>query len=268
MIDGRRFEMRLQKESIGDIYVSPDRRPTTPNKVKELAESLTAMGLLEPIVVRRVDAEVTMGDGEVVDVAYHLVAGRHRLEAAALLGWEDIDCHVVELTDRQARLWEIAENLHRSDLSQLDRNEQEAEWIRLWEEEQAAVSAQLEPKAPRGRHDIPTGRPAHRPAGGINAAVRELGIERNEAQRAIKIAGLDPEAKAVARETGLDRKQSALLKAAQPCWSCRSICLEPRRRAPRRIGEGSASGPAGPPQAEGLLEEDQIFRARNMRCAV
>ena len=51
--------------------------------------------------------------------------------------------------------------------------------------------------------------------GGINAAVRELGIKRTEAQRSVKIAGLAPEAKAEARALGLDDSQSTLLKAAK-----------------------------------------------------
>jgi hypothetical protein len=83
-----------------------------------------------------------------------------------------------------------------------ERAEHIAEWIRLsgpkkvvapveeqteearqeMEESQSAISAQVEPKTPRRRHDIPTGNDRGRPESGINAAVRELGIERNEAQ--------------------------------------------------------------------------------------
>jgi hypothetical protein len=40
--------------------------------------------------------------------------------------------------------------------------------------------------------------------GGINAASRDLGIERKEAQRAVKIAGLSDEAKQAARDVGLN----------------------------------------------------------------
>ncbi len=49
---------------------------------------------------------------------------------------------------------------------------------------------------------------------GINAAVRELGIERNEAQRAVKIDRITPEAKEAAREAGIADNQSALLRVA------------------------------------------------------
>jgi hypothetical protein len=52
---------------------------------------------------------------------------------------------------------------------------------------------------------------------GINAASRDLGIERTEAQRAVKIARLLDEVKKAAKEAKLDDNQSALLHvAAQP----------------------------------------------------
>ncbi len=55
----------------------------------------------------------------------------------------------------------------------------------------------------------------HRPEGGINKASRELGVERNDAHRAVKVAGLSSEAKDAAREVGLDDNRSALLTAAR-----------------------------------------------------
>jgi ParB family chromosome partitioning protein len=54
-----------------------------------------------------------------------------------------------------------------------------------------------------------------RPEAGINAAARVLGIERTEAQRAVKIASLSPEAKDKARELNLDNNQTALLRAVK-----------------------------------------------------
>lgn len=51
--------------------------------------------------------------------------------------------------------------------------------------------------------------------GGVRAAVRELpGVTRQEAQRAIKIDGITPEAHEAARQAGLNDNQSALLKIA------------------------------------------------------
>lgn len=41
-----------------------------------------------------------------------------------------------------------------------------------------------------------------------------MGVGKDEAHRAVKIAGITPEAEEAAREAGLDRNQSALLKVA------------------------------------------------------
>jgi ParB family chromosome partitioning protein len=93
---------------------------------------------------------------------------------------------------------EIAENLHRAELTVQERADHIAEWVRLTEGKQLQ-SAQTEPiesKRADGR--------GHRHEGGINAAARELGINRAEAQRALKIAGLSDDARAVADEAGLD----------------------------------------------------------------
>lgn len=95
-----------------------------------------------------------------------------------------------------ARLWEIAENLHRAELTVQERAEHIAEWVRLTEGKAAGATC---------AGSLPDGRkagPQHQ-ARGINAATRELGIERTEAQRAVKIASMAPEAKQAAQDAGL-----------------------------------------------------------------
>jgi hypothetical protein len=83
------------------------------------------------------------------------------------------------------------------ELTALERSEQVAEWIRLAEEREE-VLVQVETKPQGGR-----------PEGGIRQAAREIGVERNEAQRAAKIDSLTPEAKAAARDLGLDEMMAA-----------------------------------------------------------
>ncbi|MGE0651701.1 MAG: hypothetical protein AB7P12_08120 [Alphaproteobacteria bacterium] len=101
--------------------------------------------------------------------------------------------------ERNARMWEIAENLHRVDLTALERSEQVAEWVRLASEKQSSQSE----------------RKGHRPKGGVNEAVRSLGVDRASAHRAVKVASLAPEAKRAAIIMGLDDNHSALLDAAK-----------------------------------------------------
>jgi ParB/RepB/Spo0J family partition protein len=160
--------------------------------VIRMAGSFKILGQKTPITVRM--------DGD--DII--LVAGLHRLHAAKQLGWDRIEAEVFEGDEVDARLWEIAENLCRSELTVQERAEHIAEWVRLTEERQRDA-AQLAPHQPKKAGQQP---------GGINAAVRELHIDRTEAQRAVKINKIAPEAKAAAKEAGIDNNQSALLRVA------------------------------------------------------
>lgn len=74
-----------------------------------LAESLAAHGLLQPVVVRRIDDR------------YELVAGERRLRAASLAGWTDVPAQIVEADDRQMAELAIVENMQRKDLNPLEK---------------------------------------------------------------------------------------------------------------------------------------------------
>lgn len=96
------------KVSIKEIGVKEGRRSLDPVHVKELAESIRELGLLNPLTV----------DREKV-----LIAGLHRLEAVKLLGWAEVECTVSSLEGLQAELAEIDENFVRSDLSVVEYGE-------------------------------------------------------------------------------------------------------------------------------------------------
>lgn len=168
-------------------------RPLDTKALEELKKSLAEIGLQSPITVRRDE-----------EGAYHLIVGFHRLKAAEALGWYAVDSIMVEWDETRARKWEIAENLHRADLTVQQRSSHQAEWIRLTEQEQGGVSVQLEPKPQGGR-----------PEGGISAASRELGINKTEAIRSIMIDSISPEAQKAAAEAGLGNNQTALLSVAR-----------------------------------------------------
>jgi ParB-like chromosome segregation protein Spo0J len=175
--------------ALDDIDVPNGRREVVAATVKRLADSIEKVGLRHPITVRR--------KGE----RYELVAGRHRMEACRKLGREHVPSCIVTMNKTEARLWEIAENLHRADLTKLERDEQVAEWIKLTDDK--PVQSEQVSKGGRGNE------------GGVSAASRELGVQRTDAVRALQVASLTEEAKEAARETGLDNNRSALLKAAK-----------------------------------------------------
>jgi ParB family chromosome partitioning protein len=189
--------MQVETFDVCDIRLGKRLRQADADKVGALAASITAIGLRTPITVRVLD-NVADEDGVVTDGVPYLVTGLHRLEAVRQLGWEKIDAIVSAGDETDARLWEIAENLHRADLTAQERSDQIAEWVRL-------VSDKLSetPSSSGGR------------PGAAAAASRALGVNEREVQRAVKMANLAPEAKRAAKDVGLDDNQSALLAAAK-----------------------------------------------------
>lgn len=140
-------------------------------------------------------------------------------------------------------MWEVSENLHRAELTVLQRSEQVARWVELAD----GVSAQLGQKSSKGR-------PEGRPEGGDAKAARELNLDRKEVQRAKKIADLSPEAKAAAQEAGLADIQSALLAAAKVPLSQQArskrgaapLILQVRRTFPLFPSKRAAANGGGP----------------------
>lgn len=189
----------ITKIDIGTIYVGPRQRTVNADRVAALAASIKDIGLLTPLTVRIVpEMEI---DGEINECVPVLIAGRHRMEALSKLGIESAPCIEIESDDIDAQLWEIAENLHRAELTALERDQHVAKWIEL--SEQRKVS---QPATPGGKQPS---------AKGVRAAERELGIKRDDASRALKVASLSDEAKEAAKETGLDDNRTALLEAAK-----------------------------------------------------
>jgi len=90
------------------------RKDFSPEGLKELQDSLSLSGLLQPITVRPAP-----GGGE----AYELIAGERRLRAATELGWTTISAVVKELDDRELLGLALVENLQRSDLNPVEEAE-------------------------------------------------------------------------------------------------------------------------------------------------
>jgi hypothetical protein len=78
----------------------------------------------------------------------------------------------------EIELWEIEENLKRADLTTQERSDQTARWVELTE--LRLKVAQVGPLSPDKKE------PGRGDTGGLRAAVRDLGIGRSEAQRAVQ----------------------------------------------------------------------------------
>jgi ParB family chromosome partitioning protein len=204
---------QTQEIPIADIVVSTKRRALDEEAVQRLMGSLTKLGLRTPVDVYRDE-----NTGHTI-----LVVGGHRLEAARRLGWKTVPANVVEWTPDQLRLWVISENLHRAELTPLERDELLAEWIRL-SDQQKDNPAQEPAESDEEIQSDPTEKPTQTVSvskggrgkrGGVRLASEKLGVNREDARRAIKVASLPPEAKEFAAKHGLDKSRGVLQNAAK-----------------------------------------------------
>ena len=92
---------------ISDIQPSPNqpRKIFNQQDIEDLAASIEEIGLLQPIVVRRVADK------------YELIAGERRLKAHQVLNKNTIEVIVVDASDEEVALLTLAENLKREDLT-------------------------------------------------------------------------------------------------------------------------------------------------------
>lgn len=94
---------------------NPLRANRDPERLKDLAASVTSYGVIEPILVRRIeDAEVAARE------PYELIAGDRRLHAAEAAGATHIPALVIECSDKDALELAITENIQREALNPLD----------------------------------------------------------------------------------------------------------------------------------------------------
>jgi len=86
-----------------------------PESLQELADSIKAQGVVQPIVVRPL-----AGAGEGASQRYEIVAGERRWRAAQLAGLHEVPIFVRELSTAAAFEAAIIENLQREDLNPIE----------------------------------------------------------------------------------------------------------------------------------------------------
>jgi ParB family chromosome partitioning protein len=86
------------------------RREIHKEPLEELAASIKANGVIQPIVVRPLPAGTT-------GAKYEIIAGERRWQAAKLAGLHDIPAIVRELSDQQAMAVGLIENIQREELT-------------------------------------------------------------------------------------------------------------------------------------------------------
>jgi ParB family chromosome partitioning protein len=101
------------------IYPNPHqpRRAFEEDPLRELAQSIREFGILQPLVVSKIEKESERG----WDVNYELIAGERRLMAAKMLGLQTVPAIIRKLgVDREKLELSVVENIQRSDLNPIE----------------------------------------------------------------------------------------------------------------------------------------------------
>lgn len=142
-IDGYEANDKSNEETItssGISYINIDeikpnanqpRKTFDEGKLEELASSIEAHGLIQPLVVRKSNN------------GYEIVAGERRWRAARKIGLREIPAIVRELNDEENMLLAIIENMQREDLDPIEEAEGINQMIETYGLSQEQVSKSL-----------------------------------------------------------------------------------------------------------------------------
>ena len=120
--------------NISTIQIRPNRTQPRRNfdedALKSLSRSIVENGILQPLVVRRIN-----------NTEFELIAGERRLRAAVMAGLSKVPCVVHKCNDKDSALLALIENLQRADLSMFEEARGIARLIRKYglTQEQAAI---------------------------------------------------------------------------------------------------------------------------------
>ena len=85
------------------------RKDMSTEALEELAESIMAQGIIQPIVVRKVSASM-----------YEIIAGERRWRAAQIAKLDKVPCIVKQVADEAAIAISLIENIQREDLNAME----------------------------------------------------------------------------------------------------------------------------------------------------
>ncbi len=189
---------------ISEIKVNAGRREADPEGVQELVDSISKVGLLNPITIDR---------------EHTLIAGLHRLEAAKLLGWTEIECNVSSLEGLLAELAEVDENVVRKGLSAVEYSDLLLRRKEIYEMLHPETKATYEGGAFRGnQHQDVVGEIfAVTSKSFVQDTADKLGVSPRTVEVQIQTAkNLTPEAKEIIKGTKITKKDALKLSRLEP----------------------------------------------------
>ena len=186
---------------INEIKINPGRREALPERVAELAKSIAEIGLLNPVTLDRANT---------------LIAGLHRLEAAKLLGWDEVDYTVSSLEGLRAELAEIDENFVRTDLSAIEYGDLLLRRKEIYE----ALHPETKNGGDRKSEKIRSAKcTSDFSKSFVNDTAEKLGVNPSTIRRQVQTAkNMTPEAKAIIRDSGakVTKKDAMKLSRLKP----------------------------------------------------
>jgi len=109
-----------QKELLKQLpieYLRPGqyqpRKDMHPEALEELAASIKAQGIMQPIVVRPISRAS-------VEKSYEIIAGERRWRAAQMAGLQDVPCIIKDVPDEAAIAMALIENIQRENLNPME----------------------------------------------------------------------------------------------------------------------------------------------------
>lgn len=109
--DGKLAELPVEFMQRGKYQ---PRRDMHPEALEELAESIKAQGVMQPIVVRPI------GDATSGEQRYEIIAGERRWRATQLAGIDKIPAVIRDVSDEAAIAMALIENIQREDLNPIE----------------------------------------------------------------------------------------------------------------------------------------------------
>lgn len=105
-----KMEAQIQMINIANIMPNrfQPRLDADDPKIQELASSIRIHGIVQPLVIRRVQDK------------FEIVTGGRRLKAASILGLTAVPCIIVELDDTESAEISVVENIHSKDLTPIE----------------------------------------------------------------------------------------------------------------------------------------------------
>jgi ParB family chromosome partitioning protein len=234
---------------IASILVGERARPIDEDHAAAIAASMTDRGLINPLTVRSTPA----ANGGKTPLT--LVAGAHRLRAAVLNGWDEIDVIVVSADAVEAQLIELSENIYRNELSPLDRALFVLKFREMYEEKFGKIARGGDRKSKD--HGDPL---IFAPGRQLSERVQErLGFSEASFKRVNRIGQkLTPALRAAVRGTPAENDQKELLKLAKlPADDQARVAAGLREGADLKTIWGWLKPKAAPDAA---TLQDEIFR--------